>query len=95
MSEAGCGATIEAVWQQVGADPRGEKVIKKIFLTSVGKFDQVELDMLPKCEKRARTKQKKTCLGQKASMQWGSVTLMKKLEKEINKLLDKEAQMWG
>ena len=35
------------------------------------KFDQVELDMLPKCEKRARTKEKKTCPGQKASMQWG------------------------
>ena len=35
MSEPGCEATIEAVWQQVGADSRGEKVIKK--LTTVGK----------------------------------------------------------
>ena len=30
MNEPGCGATIEAVWQQVGADPRGEKVRKNI-----------------------------------------------------------------
>ena len=29
MSESGCGATIEVVWQQVGVDSRGEKVIKK------------------------------------------------------------------
>ena len=35
MSEPGCEATIEAIWQQAGADPRGEKVIKK--LTTVGK----------------------------------------------------------
>ena len=30
MSESGCGATIEAVWQQVVDEPRGEKVIKKV-----------------------------------------------------------------
>ena len=30
MSEPGCGATIEAIWQQVGVDLRGEKVIRKI-----------------------------------------------------------------
>ena len=30
MSESGCGATIEAVWQQAGANPRGDKVLKKI-----------------------------------------------------------------
>ena len=35
------------------------------------KFDQMEQDMLPKCEKRAGTKEKKTCLGREASMQSG------------------------
>ena len=60
------------------------------------KFDQVELDMLPKCEKRARTKEKKKLAqAKRLACSGGSVTLMKKLEKEINKLLDKESQMWG
>ncbi|KAL4620439.1 hypothetical protein ACB092_06G154000 [Castanea dentata] len=57
--------------------------------------DQIEQAMFPKCKKRAGTKKKRTCPSQETRMQRGSVTLMKKLEKEINQLLDKEAQMWG
>ena len=48
MSEPGCGPTIKAIWQQVGDDPRGEKVIKKI------------IKKVYKCGKRL-TKWSKTC----------------------------------
>ena len=40
-------------------------------------------------------KRKKLAQAERIACNGGSVTLMKKLEKEINVLLDKEAQMWG
>ena len=57
-----------------------------------GKINQMEQDMFLKCEKRAGTKKKKKLSqAERLACSGGSVTLMKKLEKEINKILDKEA----
>ena len=92
MSEPGCGATIKAVWQQVANEPRGEKVIKKVdkcgkHLTKWSKtcFRNVKRELEQKRKKLAQ--ERVACSG-------SSVALMKKLEKEINELLDKEAKMW-
>ena len=40
-------------------------------------------------------KRKKLAQAERVACSGGSVILMKKLEKKINVLLDKEAQMWG
>ena len=40
-------------------------------------------------------KRKKLAQAERVACSAGSVILMKKLEKEINVLLEKEAQMWG
>ena len=73
-------------------DSKGEKVIRKIdkcgkCLTKWSKtcFQNV---------RRLEQKRKKLAQVERLACSGGSVILMKKLEKEINTLLDKEAQMW-
>ena len=94
MSDPGCGATIEAVWQQGGDGHRGERVIKKVDKCgkSLTKWSKT---CFRNVRRELEQKRKKLAQAERVACSGGSVLLMKKLEKEINVLLDKEAQMWG
>ena len=75
-----------------GADLRGEKVIRKI--DKCGKCLTKWSKTCFRNVRRLEQKRKKLAQVERLACSRGLVILMKKLEKEINTLLDKEAQMW-
>ena len=94
MSEKGCGDTIEAVWGEDVDLARAEKILKKVDkcrvkLTEWSKknFGSVQLEI----EKR----RKQMVQAEKKAIRCGDARWLKKLEVEINTLLDKEAKMWS
>ena len=94
MSEPRSGVTIEAVWQQIGDDPRGEKVIKNV--DKCGKsLTKWSKNCFLNVKRELEHKRKNLAQAERIACSGGSVIVMKKLEKEINVLPDKEAQMWG
>ena len=71
---------------------RGEKVIRKI--DKCGKCLTKWSKTCFRNVRRLEQKRKKLAQVERLACSRGLVILMKKLEKEINTLLDKEAQMW-
>ena len=94
MAEQGCGATIEAVWKKDIEATVCNRVIKKIqscgeALTKWSKtsFGSVRRELKEKRKLLAKAKL--------AASRGGDVTRVRRLEQEINLLLDREAQMWS
>ena len=94
ISKRGCGETIKAIWQTAYTNPMGDKVIKKID-TSVEKLTKWSKTCSWNVRRKLEKNGKKFAQGERLALNGGSVYLLKKLEKEINTLLDREAQMWG
>lgn len=94
MSEPGCGETIEVVWQNACTDPVKDKVLKKID-TCGKKLTKWSKTCFRNVKRELEKKRKQLAQAERLALNGGSVYLLKKLEKEINKLLDREAQMWG
>ena len=93
ISESGCGETIEAVWQGSNADSVGRKILKKIEtcgteLTKWSKnnFGNVRRELEKKCKLLTQAK--------RVAINGGSVHTLKKLEQEINVLMDRESKLW-
>lgn len=93
MTEKGCGKTIEAVWSTGNDEAENVKLIKKIDkcgreLTGWSKkcFGNVRRDL--------EKKRKLLAKAEKSAQNGGSVDWMKQLEREINSLMYKEAQLW-
>ena len=94
MTEKGCGETIEAMWKETYDAYGGQKILKKVDrfgleLTKWSKhcFGSVRRELEKKRKQLVQAKQR--------AMQGGSDARMKQLEAEINKLLNREAQMWA
>ncbi|KAL0007018.1 hypothetical protein SO802_008520 [Lithocarpus litseifolius] len=94
MAEQGCGATIEAVWKKDIEATACNRVIKKIrscgealLRWSKTSFGSVRREL--------KEKQKLLSKAELAACRGGDVTWVRRLEQEINVLLDSEAQMWS
>ena len=94
MAEQGCGATIEAVWKKDIEVNACNRVIKKIqncgealLKWSKTSFGSVRREL--------REKKKLLSKAELAASRGGDVARVRRLEHEVNILLDREAQMWS
>ena len=92
MSESGCGETIEAVWQGSYSDSAGRKILKKIETcgTELTKWSKNNFGNV---RRELEKKRKLLAQAERVAINGGSVHSLKKLEQEINVLMDREAKL--
>ena len=94
MAVQGCGATIEAAWKRDVEVMACNKVLKKIqncgealMKWSKTSFGSVRHEL--------KEKRKLLAKAETTASRGGDVTRVRRLEQEINLLMDREAQMWS
>ena len=94
MAEQGCGATIEAVWKKDIEATACNRVIKKIQNCGevLLKWSEISFGSV-RCE--LKEKRKLLSKAELAASRGGDVDRVRRLEHEINILLDRESQMWS
>ena len=94
MAEQGCGATIEAVWKKDIEATVCNRVIKKIQSCgeALTKWSKTSFGSV---RRELKEKRKLLAKAELAASRGGDVTRVRRLEQEINLLLDREAQMWS
>ena len=94
MAKQGCGATIKAVWKKDIEATACNRVIKKIQNCGevLLKWSEISFGSV-RCE--LKEKRKLLSKAKLAASRGGDVDRVRRLEHEINLLLDRESQMWS
>ena len=93
MSESECGETIKAVWQGSYSESGGREILKKIetWGTELTKWSKKNFGNV---QRELEKKHKLLAKAKGVAINGGPVHKLKKLEQEINLLMDREAKLW-
>ncbi|XP_075659250.1 uncharacterized protein LOC142629154 [Castanea sativa] len=93
ITDKGCSDTVEAVWRKDEDEPWDTKIITKV--DNYGReLTCWSRQIFGSVKRELEKKRKQLIQAEKVAIHEGNSSLMKRLEGEINLLLDKEATMW-
>ena len=94
MAKQGCGTTIEAVWKRAVEAMACNKVLKKIQNCGEA-FIKWSKTSFRSVKRELKEKHKLLAKAETTTSRGRDVTQVRRLEQEINLLMDREAQIWS